>query len=242
MAWFDKHRRSRQRADQAREALAASVEEITAQDELSGEDWDEEDGAAGRTAIIPPVLSLQSRPLPVVRVDVAKHVRVEREPILPESRPHTEARMPAQAKRLGRSTRVRLQAVRPEQGQERITERVSTLEATANVAREDPAQAVTAVDRQKQIAEQREPIEAWSAAQAGSQPLGGSGIIEQGQEEVTVVSAQVSAQSVVVVMLAGDPGPVVVQYVSLHPSTGFTCHLSAPVAAPTPFNYLVLSR
>jgi hypothetical protein len=38
-------------------------------------------------------------------------------------------------------------------------------------------------------------------------------------------------------MLTGNPGPVVVQYISLHPRMGFTVHLSAPVTADTPFNY-----
>jgi hypothetical protein len=40
-------------------------------------------------------------------------------------------------------------------------------------------------------------------------------------------------------MLSSDPGPVVVQYVSLQPGTGFTIHLSAPTKMKTTFNYAV---
>ncbi|GER82933.1 hypothetical protein KTAU_15700 [Thermogemmatispora aurantia] len=50
----------------------------------------------------------------------------------------------------------------------------------------------------------------------------------------------VSEASVVLVTLTGDPGPVVVQYVSLQPGRGFTVHLSAPTQRETPFHYVVL--
>lgn len=50
----------------------------------------------------------------------------------------------------------------------------------------------------------------------------------------------VSEASVVLVTLTGDPGPVVVQYVSLQPGRGFTVHLSAPAQRETPFHYAVL--
>lgn len=285
MAWFAKHRWSRQQADLERKALAASVEEITAQTDLSDDVWDEENESTGRTAIFPPLLRLQSRSLPVVHVNRTKRTQV---PL--ENRPHTETRLPAQPKRLGRSTRVHLQAVRPdEQQQEPITERVPTLEAAAPFAEENSARSGTMADLQKQgsastgfarieepeqvvpdlqpfvvpdlqavttggsgTSPQLIPAAERSALSSGTsermkqtasvpQPFAGSGTIEQGEEQITVASSQVSAQSVVVVMLAGNPGPVVVQYILLHPKSGFTCHLSAPVSAPTPFNYLVWS-
>lgn len=241
MAWFAKRRLSRRRANLERKALAASVEEITAHDKVSSEIWDEEeeeDATAERSILVPPALSLQSRPLPVVRVEGTKLA-----PSAEESRSHPETRQPVPAKRLGRSTKVHLQAVRPEQIREPVTERFPVLESAAPVAQEVPAQAESAANGQK--APQGGPgqarVEGVVHAVPASQPLAGSGTIELGQEEVTisVSGSQISAQSVVFVMLAGNPGPVVVQYVALHPPAGFTCHLSAPVAASTPFNYLV---
>ncbi len=68
----------------------------------------------------------------------------------------------------------------------------------------------------------------------------GSGSFDAGQGEVAVASPEITGSSVVTVMLASDPGPVVVQYVSLQPGTGFTIHLSAPTKVKTLFNYVVL--
>src|SRR5213080_4433091 len=70
--------------------------------------------------------------------------------------------------------------------------------------------------------------------------MSGSATFESGQGEVAVANVHVTVSSVVVVMLAGDPGPVVVQYVSLQPRTGFTVHLSAPAKNKAPFNYRIL--
>lgn len=72
------------------------------------------------------------------------------------------------------------------------------------------------------------------------QPRFGSGSFEAGQGDVAVASSQITAASVVMVMLASDPGPVVVQYISLLPGVGFTVHLSAPTKMRTLFNYVVL--
>lgn len=70
--------------------------------------------------------------------------------------------------------------------------------------------------------------------------MSGSAAFESGQGEVAVANVNVTASSVVAVMLAGDPGPVVVHYVSVRPKTGFTVHLSAPAKNRTPFNYTIL--
>ncbi|HZR39057.1 MAG TPA: hypothetical protein VFB12_03000 [Ktedonobacteraceae bacterium] len=70
--------------------------------------------------------------------------------------------------------------------------------------------------------------------------LSGSGIIESGQGDVIVSNPHVTSSSVVLVTLTANPGPVVVQYVSLQPQKGFTIHLTAPAAAKTPFNYIIL--
>ena len=70
--------------------------------------------------------------------------------------------------------------------------------------------------------------------------LSGSGIVESGLSEVAIANTGVKSSSVIMVMLAGDPGPVVVQYITLRPQDGFTVHLSAPAQAKTPFNYAIL--
>jgi hypothetical protein len=70
--------------------------------------------------------------------------------------------------------------------------------------------------------------------------IAGSGQFERGQCDIAVAHPHVTPSSVVVVLLTGNPGPVVVQYVSLDPGRGFTVHLSAPVERTTPFNYAIL--
>lgn len=235
MAWFDKHLWSRRKAEMERKALASSVEEMAARGELTGDNWDAEFGdeaPAGKTAIIPPLLRLQSRPWPVVRVDNVRRPRGTREQV-PQA---TGTQEPVRAKRLGRSTRVHLQAVRVDPAREPITERVLSLEAAGNALAQGTAQATPSLEVQS--AAQQEAASVEETARTLFQPLHGSGVIEQGQEEVTISCTQVSARSVVTVMLASNPGPVVVQYITLHPNVGFTFHLSAPVIAPTPFNYL----
>ncbi|WP_069803163.1 hypothetical protein [Thermogemmatispora onikobensis] len=68
----------------------------------------------------------------------------------------------------------------------------------------------------------------------------GKSCFTRGQGEAAVHCPTVSETSVVLVTLTGDPGPVVVQYVSLQPGRGFTVHLSAPTQRETPFHYVVL--
>ncbi len=69
----------------------------------------------------------------------------------------------------------------------------------------------------------------------------GSGKFEIGQSAIAVAYTSITMASVVVVMLASDPGPVVVQYISLQPTIGFTVHLSAPTKNVTAFNYAIMS-
>ncbi len=76
------------------------------------------------------------------------------------------------------------------------------------------------------------------AAARGS--LSGSGTVECGQQEIIVANKCVTMSSVVLVMLTNDPGPVVVQYITLQPQVGFTIHLTAPAAMKASFNYVVL--
>ncbi len=71
-------------------------------------------------------------------------------------------------------------------------------------------------------------------------PLSGSGVFESEQSEVMVANTCITAASVVLVTLTTNPGPVVVQYISLQAEVGFTIHLTAPVATHTTFNYVVV--
>jgi hypothetical protein len=68
----------------------------------------------------------------------------------------------------------------------------------------------------------------------------GSGAFEEGQGDVFVKEPLVTERSVVMVTLTSNPGRVVAQYVSLAAGSGFTIHLTAPVARKTTFNYVVL--
>lgn len=69
----------------------------------------------------------------------------------------------------------------------------------------------------------------------------GSGAFESGQCDVSVANTHVTSSCVVLVTLTANPGPVVVQYVSLQPQVGFTAHLTAPAAMRVPFNYVILA-
>lgn len=251
MSWFEKRRWSRQRAEEERQALAASVEELTTGEHAQGGAWseeeEEEEGMSG-PAIIPPKLRLQSRSLPVVRLETTQHMPVGSE----VTREHREGQrvlaeqVRGTSKRLGRSTRVRLQAVLP--GQESAVEREPTTERVPVLDRAEEGEKTRTGDRTREDAPEHErsklvrrlePSEVGSAVSAPSALLCGSGVIEAGQEDATIHNARISAQSVVSVMLAGNPGPVVVHYISLQPRAGFTLHMSAPVSSTTPFTYAV---
>jgi len=68
----------------------------------------------------------------------------------------------------------------------------------------------------------------------------GSRTFQRGQGEIAVENTHITPSSVITAMLTSDPGPVVVQYISLHPGVGFTVHLSAPAEKETSFNYVVM--
>lgn len=70
--------------------------------------------------------------------------------------------------------------------------------------------------------------------------LSGSGVIESGQGDVIVMNPSITAHSAVLVTLTSNPGPVVVQYITLQPQFSFTIHLTAPTTMKTTFNYIVL--
>lgn len=76
--------------------------------------------------------------------------------------------------------------------------------------------------------------------EASRRGLSGLGVFECGQSDLIVTNKHITAASVVQVMLTGNPGPVVVHYITLQPRIGFTVHLTAPTNARTPFNYVIL--
>lgn len=247
MSWFRKRGEPNQKkwsnsVERKRLELSASVEESLADPTLQIEEWLDEfddDGAdalADGSSVIPPRLSLQSRQLPTPRAALPGIVEGTAPPAVAKKEPaSTMERLlssaeaaPSQraARRLSRTTKVRLQVVpkpQPAARQESalLPEPTTSLNLSAIRSQARDQEALTS---------------------ASSDILSGNGVFESGQSEVGVTNTRITEQSVVVVMLSGDPGPVVVQYVSLQPRYGFTVHLSAPVVNVTPFNYAILSN
>src|SRR5258708_1066983 len=211
---------ARQRLD-----LSASVEEamrdVSLQDEP--EESDENDSSSMHPSrgvgLIPPRLSLQTKPISALRPDMtaeasgslpvelhANRVRMVPPPFVRSTETaHTTQRYPMNR----RTTKVRLQVVPPP---------VEALNSEASSAQPavSPLMPETRAD------------------------LSGVCAFERAQCDLAVANTHVTAASVVVVVLTGDPGPVVVHYVSLQPGVGFTVHLSAPAKNATPFNYTLL--
>jgi hypothetical protein len=123
---------------------------------------------------------------------------------------------------------VRVRLARPE---------IENKAATANILRVDGLQR----EDETTSREQRSEDALFGAVDTTSRGmLSGSGVFESGQSDLVVHNTHITESSVVVVMLTSNPGPVVVQYVSLHPHVGFTIHLTAPATMKTSFNYVVL--
>ena len=102
-----------------------------------------------------------------------------------------------------------------------FTERVPTLEASEQ--REPAHDGASARTRQVIVRRFEQPV-AISPTPSPSSLLCGSGMIEVGREDAAVHNPRISAQSVVTVMLAGNPGPVVVHYISLAPCWFYPSH------------------
>ncbi|HLQ28104.1 MAG TPA: hypothetical protein VK140_02565 [Ktedonobacteraceae bacterium] len=128
-----------------------------------------------------------------------------------------------------RTTKVRLQVVPKPEATEKLADKAATVyEAVTNPSMPSLP-----------IAERLE-IRAGTIAHEAREGLSGSGVFESGQSDVAVANTLITPSSVVVVVLTGDPGPVVVQYISLQNKAGFTVHLSAPTKNTTPFNYRIM--
>jgi hypothetical protein len=240
MTWHDKHIWVRQPAKSGREALAASVEEIAGRNPLEDDEWDEKDVLPTQeTSLVPPRLHLQSRLIPAVGAKPTQAIPASQEPTQPPlTNPVAAPQVAKQGQRLGgRSTKVRLQAVRPDQRPELSTDRLSTLDSPNQQDRAVPTAQVRSAKTAGGRGSSTPRSEASASVHSWPRPLGGRGMIKRDQDAVTIPNAAITERSVVHVMLAGNPGPVVVQYILLHPRMGFTVHLSAPATADAPFNY-----
>jgi hypothetical protein len=235
MTWFDETLRVRERAQMEREALAASVEELGSQHLFGIDSWDEEDIPPVPDEPFPPLhLRLQSRPSGGSGLTGS----IPAFPNPPATSPVSTPRVTSQGQRLaGRSTRVRLQAVRPETAP---MAELSTDQRLPAMEPSGPAHHAPAGSRPDAASQEQEKP---STSAPGNRPWprlpGGRGLIRAGQGAVTVPNASITERSVVNVMLAGNPGPAVVHYILLHPHMGFTIHLTSPATASAPFHYII---
>jgi len=225
------------RVAQERLDLSASVEEALV-DASANEDVDvdadelENDVSLLKsTPLIPPRLSLQSKPLPAVSTSVkvqTNHISLTKTgKAVSSSLESLESFSPVPGKQRStiRTTKVRLQVVPKSEASERPgTTGVTPCEVTTNPT-------MPALEK---LEVPREPL-----SPDVSREVSGVDRFEKGQSEIMVANTHVTATSVVIVVLTADPGPVVVQYVTLHPKVGFTVHLSATAKKATSFNYRI---
>ena len=237
MDWLSDKDEKKQQQWQSRVArerldLSASVEEalteVSAQEDAESDEIEDDVPVIRKTTLIPPRLSLQSKQMPAVSRSV--RVRTDHLPLATMGaaipRP-TEARGLAQSKLRTprRTTKVRLQVVpKPEAIEKPVVPGVRSYKVTTNPS-------MAAADR---LAGSVDPC----SHEVGTE-MSGSSQFEKGQSEVMVANAHITASSVVVVVLTADPGPLVVQYVTLHPQIGFTVHLSAAARKAASFNYRI---
>ena len=234
--------------------LSTSVQETLAESSLQEDEWlDEEDdefdssrhisqvniqaetGGKKNLALIPPRLSLQSRSLPVMHADTPVQSC--------DSSSHPTVQLPrSKLKLAGRSTKVRLKAIpRTEELQKAVAPRI--LEAEAAIPDQEYKESLILSSQALPVAPNSPRAgEEARARRNGHELPSGSAIFKRGQAEIAVENTHVAPSSVVTAMLTNDPGPVVVQYISLHPGIGFTVHLSAPAEKETSFNYIIFSE
>ena len=228
--------------------LSDSVNEALADPRLQ-EDFDDEPSdepesiaPASKKMLIAPRLSLQSKQMPAVHIVPDTPVGKPQVAPSPETN-QVESQPAAQKKKrlAGRTTKVRLQAVpkTEKRGAKKTNSSAGIVDSTI------AEQAQPAIDHPEKRAdghmmERSVVVSLKKDVKPAREKLAGSGQFLRGQSELTVQNAHVSASSVVMVNLLGNPGPVVVQYYTLLPDYGFKVHLSAPVTTNTPFNYVIL--
>jgi len=228
------------RSAKKREELSRSIEETLADNALiEGPFSDEGDEAfqeSKNSMIIPPKLSLQSKSMPVVRIDskdvISVTSRTAADSVLISKTSQKKRRL------AGRTTKVHLQAVSK---LEKKSEDKSAIEAGKNsFGSEHVEQIDEKSDSKRNSSSERGAVAKEQSGRVASGSLAGSGIIEQGQREVMVTNTHISSSSVVIVTLVEDPGPVVVKFITLHPQIGFTLHFSDSAEAEARFNYVIL--
>jgi len=231
-----------------RRGLSDSVNEALADPRLQ-EDFDDESPdepesteRASQKLLIAPRLSLQSKQMPAVHIVPDTLVRPQPVVPLPETN-HVEAQPGAPKKKrlAGRATKVRLQAVpkTEKRGVKKMISSPGIVDSTI-VEQVQPAVALPENPAKEHVTEIPVAVSLKNDERPAREKLSGSGQFLRGQSELIVQNSHVSASSVVMVNLLGNPGPVVVQYYTMLPDYGFKVHLSAPVTADTPFNYVIL--
>jgi hypothetical protein len=228
------------RSAKKREELSRSIEETLADNALIEEPGaDEVDEAfqdSKNSMIIPPRLSLQSKPMPVVRIE-SKDVASITSQTTTDS---VAVPQTAQKKRrlAGRTTKVHLQAV--PKSEKKSRGKIS-IEAEKNSIGFDGEGQINAKSNPKRNSSpERSTVAREKMNGAASESLAGSGVLKQGQRDVMVTHTHISSSSVVLVTMVEDPGPVVAKFISLHPQIGFTLHFSDSAEAEARFNYVIL--
>ncbi len=231
------------RFEKKRAELSDSVEEALADktlaEDLLSDELDEADEYIQRKVVIPPRLSLQSKSVPVVRVEPKEATNVA---VIDSRSSTTSVEIPQAAQKkqrlAGRTTRVHLQAV--PKSEKKAGGRVPVEISKSEEDTSDGTQEKVKNNTKRSSTPEADVLIEGRVRGTKRGALAGAGVFKRGQMEVTIANAHISPTSVVVVTLIDDPGPVVVKYVSLQPHVGFTVYLSAPAGAKTQFNYVVL--
>jgi len=228
------------RSSKKREELSRSIEETLADNALIedpfSDEVDETFQGSKNSMIIPPKLSLQSKPMPAVRIGSKDVTSVT-------SRSTTDSvavPQSAQKKRrlAGRTTKVHLQAV--PKSEKRSAGKIATEMGKNSSGFELEAQVNGKSNSKRNSSSDRGSVAKEKIGRVASGSLAGSGVIKQGQRDVMVKNSHISPSSVVIVTLVEDPGPVVVKFIALHPQIGFTLHFSDSAEAVARFNYVIL--
>ena len=228
------------RSAKKREELSRSIEETLADSALIedpfSDEVDEVVQDSKNSMIIPPKLSLQSRPMPVVCVE-------SKDLIGDTSRTTTNSvavpqTAPKKRRLAGRTTKVHLQAV-PKS--EKKSGGKTSIEAEKNSSGLDRVEQINAKSNSKRnSSSEKSAVAKGKINRAASESLAGSGVLKQGQRDMMVTNTHITSSSVVIVTLVEDPGPVVIKYITLHPQIGFTLHFSDSAEAEARFNFVIL--
>jgi hypothetical protein len=228
------------RSAKKREELSQSIEETLADNVLVEDPFSDEVDEAFQDSkssiIIPPRLSLQSKPMPVVRIESKEVTSITSQTITDSvAVPQTTQKKRRLA---GRTTKVHLQAVPKSEKKSESKPSVEVIKNSFSSDREEKINGKS--DSRRNSSSVKGVIAKGKTGGVASGSLAGSGVLKQGQRDVMVTNTHISSSSVVIVTLVEDPGPVVVKYITLHPQSGFTLHFSDSAKAEARFNYVIL--